>query len=85
MKQTLFADGLYSLSIHGGNVKISFQTQEGQERDKVEECASIVIPVDGFANATVQMMGLLEKLEKDGIVKKGTKEPAKISNSPNFQ
>lgn len=87
----LFVDGLGSLSVNAGVVRMEMCVQtkvpnRDKNADKKQDTAlvpacSINMPVQSFANMAVQFQGLVDKMEKDGLLKK--QSPAQ-SGSPNF-
>jgi hypothetical protein len=91
--QQLFADGLGSLTVIGGIVRVELCTQgrapsKAQNEGKEAQVALIPaltlnMPIDGFANMVPHFQQLLEKLEKDGILKR-QHAASPTSGSPNF-
>lgn len=87
--EQLFADGLGALSIHNGVIRIELcinkkdPNAKGAADTKVVLVPSCVvnIPVEGFANMVPHLQGLVEKLEKDGVLKR---QDVKPSGSPTF-
>lgn len=82
-----FADTILSVAVVGGTVRLELGVRTRKERDAPETLQStgtIVMPIDGFANSFLPLKELVEKLEKDGVIKPrqavGAKKP-----SPNFQ
>lgn len=86
----IFADGLGAISINSGVVRIEFCTQRKDPNAKGAADAKVVlvpscavnIPIEGFANMVPHLQGLVEKLEKDGVLKR--QDAQKPSGSPTF-
>ena len=87
--QILFADGLGSVSINSGVVRLEFGVQDNSSKLKDEDSLKVHqavmrpscmlnIPVQEFANMIVHLQGLVEKLEKDGVLKRQAVSPTKI-------
>ncbi|HPA88871.1 MAG TPA: hypothetical protein PK072_05290 [Quisquiliibacterium sp.] len=64
---TAFADRLINMSIHNGLVRMEFGTgqsavEDGKQTTKYETTQSIVMPLDGFANALRLQQRLMSEL-----------------------
>lgn len=64
---TAFADRLINMSIHNGLVRMEFGTgqstvEDGKQSTKYETTQSIVMPLDGFANALRLQQRLMSEL-----------------------
>lgn len=90
--QHLFVDGLGGLTIVGGVVRVELGTQgrvpgkavgnEGQESQlALMPTVSVNMPLEGFVGLAGHFQRFLEKLEKDGVIKRQNKESP---TSPNF-
>jgi hypothetical protein len=84
-----FADTILSVAVVGATVRIELGVRGKKGRDApetLESAGTLVMPVDGFANSFMPLKEMIEKLEKDGVIKPrqaGGAAPKK--SSPNFQ
>lgn len=89
--QHLFVDGLEGITIAGGVVRVELGTQGrisekggGQAQNSrltMLPCASVNIPLEGFVGLAAHFQRFLDKLEKDGVIKREIKGAVA---SPNF-
>lgn len=84
MTDVIFADGIRGISVAHGVVRLQLALHERHsesEAGELKPTVTLVMPVEGFASTVPGMQQVLEKLVKDGVLKK--REAA--SPSPNFQ
>lgn len=84
MTDVIFADAVRNISISHGVVRLELALHERhseKEAGELKPTALLVMPVEGFAGSVPGMQQVLEKLVKDGVLKKREA----TSPSPNFQ
>jgi hypothetical protein len=72
---TLFADAISNIYVTGPLVRLELSQVElstGKEisQTNLKVTGYVVLPIDAFANAVGMQQGLIEKLVKDGVLKK---------------
>ena len=72
---TLFADAISNIYVTGSLVRLELSQVElstGKEisQTNLKVTGYVVLPIDAFANAVGMQQGLIEKLVKDGVLKK---------------
>ena len=72
---TLFADAISNIYVTGTLVRLELSQVElstGKEisQTNLKVTGYVVLPIDAFANAVSMQQGLIEKLVKDGVLKK---------------
>jgi len=82
-----FADAIVSVSVVGPTIRLELGVRGRKDKDSPETMRvtnTLVMPIDGFANSFIPLKELMERLEKDGVIKPREAPPAK-NPSPNFQ
>ena len=72
---TLFADAISNIYVTGPLVRLELSQVElstGKEisQQNLKVTGYVILPIDAFANAVGMQQGLIEKMLKDGILKK---------------
>lgn len=81
-----FADAIVSVAVVGPTIRLELGVRSRKDKDSPETMQvtnTLVMPIDGFANSFIPLKDLMEKLEKDGVIK--PREAAAKKPSPNFQ
>jgi hypothetical protein len=78
MSDTIFADAITNIIVTGPLVRLELSVvdaapQKAGEPAKLRVERHVVIPMDAFANAVAMQQGLVDKLVKDGVLKKRDK------------
>lgn len=76
MKQALFADSIFNVTVTGNLVRIELgvaelgaANAEGKQEVKLVQSQQIVMPLDGFVRAVGMQEEVVRRLIKDGVVK----------------
>lgn len=76
MSQTLFADAITNIIVTGPLVRLELSVvdttvpRKGDEAVKLRVADYVVMPIDAFANAVAMQQNVVDKLVKDGVLKK---------------
>lgn len=76
MKQVLFADSIFNISIAGNMVRIELgvvepgvANAEGKQEPRLVQSQQIVMPLEGFVRAVGIQEQVMRRLIKDGVVR----------------
>ena len=81
-----FADVIVSVAVVGHTIRLELGVRGRKDKESPESIRvtnTLVMPIDGFANSFIPLKELMERLEKDGVIK--PREAAPKTPSPNFQ
>lgn len=86
MKQVLFADSIFNVTVAGNLVRIDLgvaelgaANAEGKQEVRLVKSQQIVMPLDGFVRAVGIQEQIARQLIKDGAVKLQPREGAKAA------
>ncbi len=97
MDHEIFADAVGEITVGGSIVRIDFVSLSATEKDasglpKPVVRQRVIMPLDGFANATDLMLKALQGLEEAGAIRRTASpasttapaDPLRPNRSPNF-
>ena len=81
MKQVLFADSIFNITVAGNLVRIDLgvaelgaANAEGKQETRLVQSQQIVMPLDGFARAVGIQEQVVRRLISDGVIKMQPRE-----------
>jgi hypothetical protein len=81
MAETIYADQVTNISIHGGVVRLELATvaelpKQQNEQIKMRISHHLVLPLEAFVKAFEIQQAVMSKLMQDGVLKKKDEVPA---------